>query len=260
MKNLKLSKRSYLVAFSIVMILNVCLGIFLIRNVLAQTSDDKLKNQLPIKVEVVEQKDNPILITVINVDNSAESYQKINYAVQNIGNKSIRGYVVWGSGKNTGKIITNFLPTKLFQPNASFTEELFIERENLKSDGKISLTIDYVAFEDGSSWGEDTQGQSEQINGGCVGAATAAEQFVKIIENKDEATLNNIMKKPLLEVEIPLPEGFKNKSEKWQTGFRGGYKSIISYIKKQQDKGGKELLESLNEIKQNLQSERRQGQ
>lgn len=260
MKKLKFNNKSYLVAFVFVMVLNVCLATFLMRNVLAQTSENKFKDQPPIVVEVAEQKDNPLLSTVINVDNSAESYQKVNISFQNITSKSIRGYVISVSNKNTGKMIISFLPTKSFQPNDIYMQEIVVERENLKLDKNLSLVIDYVKFDDGSFWGENAQGQSEHIAGGIAGARVAAEKLKNLIEKNDEKNIKLLLEKPLLALEVSLPDDFKNKSEKWQNGFRGGYKSIIGFMKSQKDKGGEELLEKLNNIITNSEIERGQNQ
>jgi len=237
------------------MLSNICLLVFLMSSVLAQSSDEKLKNQ-PIIAGVVSQDGSPLQITVVNVDNSAPDYQLVNFTVQNTGNKSVRGYVIEGANKNTGKIITNFFPAKLFQATVTFTEELLIERENIKSDKTLSLSIDYVEFEDGSSWGKDTQSQSENIAGGRVGAEAAVEQLKKLVEKRDSAALTALLKNNLAELEVSLPETSGNKSEKWKSGFRSGYKSIISFLKVHRDKGDNELLERLEEVRKNLQAER----
>jgi hypothetical protein len=258
MKNIKLSKRTYLVAFAFVMLLNALIAAFLFRTVLAQTSDSKLKNQTPITVEVVKQTNNPLLITIVNVDNSNQNYQMINYSVQNISNKSIRGYVTEARSENSGKISTDFFPAKLFQTGITYNEELIVERENIKLNKNLSLLIDYVEFEDGSYWGEDTQGQSEQIAGGLVGAKMAIEYFESFIENRELLNLRTLMDKPLKDIEITLPEISKSKNEKWQDGFRNGYKSIIGFVKNQKGKSDEQILSKLNEIKENIQPERRQ--
>lgn len=258
MKINEYSKKTYLIGFAFLMLLNICLAVFLIKSVLAQTSDEKLKNQSSIVAQVANQDESPLSIRVINVDNSNQDYQIVNFIVQNTGNKPVRGYVINGANKNTGKIITNFLPTKLFELNAVFTEELFVERENIKSDKNLLLSVDYVKFADDGSWGEDTQGQSERIAGGIAGAIDAIEQLRKIIEKRETVILRTALKKDLAEVEVALPETFRTKGENWKSGFRTGYKSIISFLKSQQDKSDEELLMKLKEIRESLQVERKE--
>jgi hypothetical protein len=253
MKNLKLNKKTYTLAFIVVTILNVVLAGFLLRTVLAQTDNKTYKNQPSIVAVSAKQNDSPLLITVVNVDNSNPRYQIVNFTIQNITNKPIRGYVILGGSGSSGKVITNFLPAKSFQPSAIVTEELLIERENIKSDKPFSLSVDYVEFENGNFWGEDSEGQSEQIAGGRAGAEAAADQFINLIDKRETATMDETMKKPLSEVEVRIPETFKDKNEKWQNGFSNGYKGIISFLKNQREKSDDETLKKLREIRKNLQ-------
>jgi hypothetical protein len=250
MKKLNLSKRTYLIAFTFVMLLNSLLAVFLFRTVLAQNSGSNLRNQPPVIAEVVRQTDNPLLITVMNVDNSNPNYQLVNYTVQNMSNKPVKGFVIWGDGKNTGQISTNFFPTKFFQIGASYTEELYIDRENIKRQKNfpflINLSVDYVEFDDGSFWGKDTQGQSEHIAGAFTGAEIATEQLKGLIANQERAVLATILEKQLVDVEVPLPDAFKDRSEKWQKGFRNGYKSIVSFLKSQKNVNNEEFLKKLD--------------
>lgn len=254
------SNKKYLMAFILVMLLNIVIGVFLLQTVIAQKSADDFRNQLPIVAKVAFQENSPLLITVVNIDNSNTSYQVANYTLQNISGKSIRGYVIWGGEENAGKVTTNFLPARAFQNNTIHTEELIIERANIKPEKTISLTVDYVEFDDGSSWGEDILGQSEHIAGGRAGAEAAAEQLKNIIEKRESAVLSSMLKQPLVDLEVPLPEIYKSKSEKWQDGFRNGYKSIVGFIKSMQEGKEEELIKKLGEIKNNLQKERRKSQ
>jgi len=241
--------KKYLFAFVAVTALNLMLGAFLIHKSFGQTS--KYADQKPLTVEVTAQNDSPLRITFTNIDNSASSFQSIDYAVQNVSSKPIIGYVIWAKGKNTGKIATNFFPTKSFQANVIYTEDLFVERENVKTDEVLSILVDYVEFEDGSSWGNNAQGQSEHITGGRAGVKAAAEQLYDLISNKKMEDLTAILNTELVDIEVPFLENAPN--DKWRNGFRSGYKSTISFLKNQRGKNEKELLEKLNEVKKNIQ-------
>lgn len=86
--NFQINKK-YFIALSIVMLLNLILGGFLIHNVLAQQTELVIKDQPPVKVEVESQKDSPLLITILNVDNSDDIFQIANYTIQNVSDKPI---------------------------------------------------------------------------------------------------------------------------------------------------------------------------
>ncbi|HMS42941.1 MAG TPA: hypothetical protein PKE69_22110 [Pyrinomonadaceae bacterium] len=259
MKKFKLSKRVFLTAFVFIMILNISLVYVLINGVFAQSSDEKWKNQLPISVEISRQIESPLKITLINVDNSNLNYQAVNYSVQNTTNKAIRGFVILGSGKRIGRIITSFFPIKTLQPGSILNEQYVIERENIESKEELTLTVDFVDFVDGTFWGEDTQGQSEQILGQKVGAISATEQFINQIERNEFESLNDLMNKKLIDFEVSIPNIFNNKSENWRKGYISGYKSIISFLKSQQGSEKNEILKRLRETKRVLESERREN-
>lgn len=245
--------RTYLMAFVVVTVLNVALAVYLLQISFAQTNENRFKDQPPVKVELTTQSDSPLRITVINVDNSETSSQTVNFTIQNISNKLIKGYVILGSGK----IVTHFFPVKSFQPRAFNRDELSLERENIKTDEPFLLSIDYVEFDDGSSWGEDKQRQSDNIAGGRAGVKAATEQLKKIINQREITTLTAFFEIQLADVDVPLPESVQ--SEKWQSGFRNGYKSIVGFLKGQREKGVEELSKKLDEIRDN-QIERRQKQ
>ena len=258
MKNHQSNKRNgkkYLVTFIAVTALNLVLGAFLIHKSSGQTN--KHADQKLLIVEVTAQNDSPLRIMLIDIDNSALSAQKVNYTIQNIANKPVKGYVVWAKGKHTGKISTNFFPTKSFQPGAFYPEELFLERENIKPDESLSLSIDYVEFEDGSSWGEDAQGQSEHLIGARAGAEVAVKELRSLINNRETAALTALLEKNLVDIDVSLPKTVQ--SEKWQRGFTNAYKAIVGVLHNQRGQGHNELLKKLDEI-ESLQTKGRQKQ
>ena len=258
MKNHQSNKRKgkkYLVTFIAITALNLVLGAFLIHKSSGQTN--KHADQKPLIVEVIAQNDNPLRIMLIDIDNSALSVQKVNYTIQNIANKPVRGYVIWAKGKNTGKITTNFFPTKSFQPGTVYTEELSVEREGIKPDESLSLSIDYIEFEDGSSWGEDIQGQSEHLIGARAGVEVAVKELRSLINNRETAALTALLEKNLVDVDVSLPKTAQ--SEKWRTGFTDAYKAIVGFLNNQRGQGHNELLKKLDEI-ESLQTKGRQKQ
>ena len=260
MKNELLSARNgkrYLIAITAVSVINIALMSFLLHTSFGQATD-KFTDQQPLKIEVAVQDICPLKITLVDVDNSDSSFQKINYAVQNVSGKPITGYVIWESGKSTGKVATNFFPIKPFQASVIYTGESFVERENIKDDENVSLSVDYVEFADGSSWGNDTQGQSKHIAGGRAGVNAAAEQLSDLIGKGEVGVLTALLKRDLVDIEVPLSGTAQN--DKWQYGFRSGYKSAVSFLNKHWGKEDKEILEKLNEVRKYVQIKRGQEQ
>jgi uncharacterized protein with PQ loop repeat len=241
MKNFKLGKKTYLIGFAFVMLLNICLTFFLIKGVLAQTSDNKTKNQPPIVAETTRQNDSPLRITIINVDNSNKDYQEINYTVRNVSNKSIRAYVVLNNSKingDRGTTIRRF-GTTLFQPGEFDKGWLSEERSLIKSDDVLFLSIDYVEFADGAFWGKDTARQSEYIAGSRAGWKEMVRQL-KLLYNQKGTSLTDFLKRDATEIN-PLSID-SSQTSKWQDGFRSGYRAAASTLQKTYKNQGADLI------------------
>ncbi len=235
------------------MSLNICLTAFLIQNVLAQTSNDKLKDQPPIVAEVVGQKDCPLRIMVVNVDNSSLTHQEIIYSLQNVSNKSIRAYTLLGDDKSSGKIMTSFFVAKLFQASGSITNSLPVERLNIKEGETIFLSIDYIEFEDGRSWGKDTVGKSEEIAGERDGVKAAIKQLKDLIKNQNAnsaVSVTNFLKQDIQEIPVGVPK--INQSDEWKKAFRIGYKTVISILQDMSEQGSENLTKKLDELEKNI--------
>lgn len=242
----RFSKKTHLLGFVFVMLANLCLTIFLIQNILAQTSDDKFKDQPPIIAKVLKQNESPLFITLIDVDNSNPNYQSVNYTVQNITNKPIRAFTLTGISKSTGKIITRYLTVKLFQPTELDNGEIIVERENIKLNEVLALSIDYVEFEDGSSWGKDYYQQSEKIVGERAGRKEVIRKLKDLVTSNDLAALSAFLDQDLSN--IIVPETNSNQTDIWQKGFQFGYKSTIFSLQRIEKQNIKELSSKLNEM------------
>lgn len=222
--------------FCVIFILFFCQSLF------AQVADEKLKQtDETISVEVLSQKDSPVLITFLNVENSASSYQLINYTLQNLSDKPIRGLVILHEGAST-----SFFSNKLFQPGQVIYSETAIEKENIKRKNTVALSVDYVEFMDESAWGSDTRKLSEIIAGNREGQKQAIKDLKEIIKNNDTRALTKLLEQKVTELVVSIPD--ESKSDKWQRGFMGSYRGIVFTFQKQQDKDIKSISEKLDEM------------
>lgn len=206
-----------------------------------QKSADKFKDQSPTSAEVLLQTDSPIFLSVVNIDNSDSLFQKVNFTMQNISNKSIRAYTLVGRN-----ITTSIFTKKLFQPEQVNNEEYYEERANIKPNMVISLSIDYVEFEDGTSWGADIRRQSEHIAGFKNGETIAIEKFRELIKNRDLKTLQTLFQQKLTQINAPIADS--KQTEKWQRGFEQGYKSVIFNLRGNKEQDLNALSKQLDEI------------
>lgn len=249
MKNkIQLKNKKYLFLFVLVMILNVVLAGILLRSSMGQTKTD-FSSQKPVKVEVVEQKDSPLRITVVDVDNSGAIHQEIICSLQNVSGKSMRGYVLLADGQKSnkgGKIITSFFAAKLFPANGSEVDSVPIERMNITEDETFLLSIDYVEFTDGSSWGTDSAGKSKEIAGERAGIRAALDHLKNLLKSQNANDIANYLKQDIVDFPVTAPD--VNKPDEWQRGFRLGYKTVISTLQRLPDQKIENFSKKLDEI------------
>lgn len=239
-------RKMYLTPLIFVTVLNLGLGAFLLHTVFGQTPDDSFRDQAPIIAEVLSQKECPLLITVINVDNSAPDYQRVNFVVQNISSKPVRAYALLGNRKTGGKIITTTFATKLLQPNEAKTDDFFEERVNIKPSEVLTFSIDYVEFDGAESWGDDIQKKSKQIAGERAGRKVAIQYFKDLIKNQDTKSLTRLMEGEIAQMTAPSPDA--EQDEEWQKGFQRGYKSVVAILRRNKKEGIETLSKDLAEM------------
>jgi hypothetical protein len=233
---------SYLPLLSFVTTLSLLLTAFLVTDSFGQTSENTYRNQASLEVEVTEQTDSPLLIVLSNVDNSAESYQIINFTIQNVSSKNIRAYVTLNSFEKSGGAsgISTSIFDKPFEPR-NITQDSHTEaRANIHSTDKLYLTLDYVEFDDGSSWGKDSEKQSEYIAGTFEGQRNAVIQIKDLLIAQNKNALSDFLKQQPDAVKPPVDES--KGTEKWRRGFSSGYKSILFRLKIAYEKNGVEAV------------------
>ncbi|MGI8884503.1 MAG: hypothetical protein ACR2IA_09705 [Pyrinomonadaceae bacterium] len=239
MKNIKLSKRTYLVAFAFVMMLNAFLAIFLLRTVLAQTSDKKFRKQPPITAEVVRQDDSPLTVTIINVDNTAESDQTVNYAAQNTGLKKIKAYVLlYADESGVGGASIKFF--QAFSSGQTIQSSISKGRLNIETNSKIFLSLDYIEFEDGSSWGKNSQSQSDYIGGYNEGQKGAVKEIRELLTNTNKNAVSDLLQRQVTDTNPSSVNN--NKPDKWQYGFVSGYRSVLARLQIVYENNGLEAI------------------
>jgi hypothetical protein len=251
MKINEYSKKTYLIGFVFVILLNICLTIFLIKSVLAQTSD--ISKQKPLIVEIVAQNESPAVITSSSVDNTAELYQTVNYSVQNVSSKKIRAFVLLhadqsGIGGTSTSFFQSFIPGQIIQN--SFIEE----RSNIKSNDKIFLSFDFVVFQDGSSWGRNSQKQSEYIFGHIEGQKDAVKYVKPLLADTNKDAVSKLLLQQLTDINPPALDG--KKTAEWQRGFAVGYRFVIGRLQFAYEKQGMEAVRlKLEEVEKSIKAE-----
>jgi hypothetical protein len=202
--------------------------------------------QKTITVDVIVQPDCPVSINVLAIDNSNTNAQQVSVALQNVGTKSISGFVLTQRDSNKSEITsTSYLP-RLFAPSQVMNQFIVIDNRNVRPDGKNELSVDYVRFVDGSSWGDDTAGQSERISGYLAGYRSGISFANSIIKN-DEDALTHLLREEITNVNPPSVD--QSKPGLWRGGFVIGYRTVISRLQRTfEEKGINAVAGKLEEI------------
>lgn len=176
----------------------------------------------PFQVLVKSQPDSPLLVSLSKTQNLPEP--ELDLLVQNKGDKVIRAYtiaheVVSKHSKAEGINFRNLRAVEnLFLPNQSVTEivEGFTQ-PNSEPIESINVYIDFVEFDDGTTWGQDKFQSAELLAGQRAGAHAALDYLNKSQKEGGVMALTRIGK--LNSIPIAAPP---NHSAQWLEGFRSG--------------------------------------
>lgn len=239
MKNEKLSK--YKIAFKFLTLLNLVMVVFLFEHVVAQNNSASSQNQATIIARVIPQSDSPLQISIIRVENSAPSFQSVIFSVRNVSNQPIRAFTITGEN-----IITYSFAAKMLFPGEIYESSMEVERNSIKAGTESLLSVDYVEFERGNSWGRDLAGKSKQIREERVGRIYAIRFLKDLLRNGNTSAIANILNQEVSKMSVPRPQ--INLDSDGEKGFRRGFKGIISILQKNENKSLDSISKKLNEL------------
>lgn len=219
-------------------VVNVLLMVFLLKTAPAQSFVSLAsQEQEPLRVTAVAPDDSPLTLAVVRTEFSVASQHTITFDLLNTSAKSIRAYSLTGSNhRGVSKMRTTFRVRNLIYPGESVQDEWFEVSENLSGNEPYSLTVDYVSYSDGTSWGADTQGQSETIAGYFAGQAKAVKAIRIYLDDRQLSAITDLIK---LQQSAGVPiDVDSTRNAKWQTGFRDGYNGVLSHLRFALEKEG----------------------
>lgn len=196
-----------------------------------------------INVEVQTQSGVPLTIGSVVVTPSDPKQPVFSYEVINSGDKPISAYairhdVTVDSVQTSGVTFTSMW---------SYNSLLYPQARNPENSGstaygaavnKVVLSVDFVEFADGSTWGADTFKMSEKLAGQRAGGRAA------LTELRDKSKKHGLKAvSDAIDEEIVLtPES--DKSRIWKVGFEEGVRIVRVRLQHAKRKGGSSALES----------------
>jgi hypothetical protein len=199
-----------------------------------------------LTVQIQPQPQSPLQISSTKILSSDPFSPNIEFTVTNKGGKGIRAYTVTreletDGGSRKAAIFTQLTNQReILQPGQSRSGGIKESYSPVFVNGVV-LSIDFVEFDDGGTWGKDTYNSAERLAGQRAGGRNALEHLRKVREEKGATALLEAIESE--GGEIATSEGH---SAEWQDGFKSGVALAHFRLKKaSQENGVKGVEEEL---------------
>ncbi len=214
----------------------------------AVKTEVKFVEDKKINLEIASQSDSPILISGTYIDQLGDLRQILRYSWQNNSTKSIRSATVALSDRSGGHqsstgFVVSVAPGKVAESGAY--------PEGADFSKGVKIKVDFVLFTDGTSWGEDINGESATNFGyetGLKDSVSIVREALRTGRTKDLATL---LSKQLSDADIVSLTG--NEDSKWRTGYRFGFNLTVSKLQIEEKQHGRTGMEkTLTELENSI--------
>jgi hypothetical protein len=184
----------------------------------------------PPSVRVKPQAGAALVISSANVGASEEDGALVEIKVANVGDKPVRAFTVRqdeaGGSQSTRVTLVNMIADdELIHPGQ--TKDIVTDAGGTG----LVLSLDFVEFTDGTTWGPDAYKTSEKLAGQRAGRGAAASHFSDQLKaGGPEKVIEAINLDS-----VPVPEG---RSREWQDGFQTGVGIVKNRLSAAREQGG----------------------
>lgn len=199
-------------------------------------------------VSVSEQEGAPLRVLSTSVESAEPRAFRLKVIVQNQSLKEIRAYAitsVTATEKEQGGN-TNFINLTRRDGIWRPTEVRPIEVSDCQDEPirSVKLTVDFVEFSDGTTWGPDANNSRDLLAGQREGARAERQRMRQLLKSKGRAAVAEVINSDD-RGEVEAPDG-SNRSEKWLIGFRAGVGSIRARLKEALQSGAEKMERELD--------------
>ncbi|MBC7932779.1 MAG: hypothetical protein H7Z38_19630 [Rubrivivax sp.] len=191
-----------------------------------------------LTLRIESQPQSPLQFSSTNILSSDPFSPKIEFTVTNTGAKGIRAFtvsreVVTDAGSRRAAILTNLTTQrKVLQPGQSKSDTVN-EPYSPVPISSIILSIDFVEFVNGETWGKDAYKSGERLAGQRAGGRAAYEHFRQLLTRKGSSAL---LKAITSEGDELVPP--QQNSPEWQDGFKTGVGLVRLRFNRAKKEGG----------------------
>lgn len=223
-------------------VLVTCLVSLTNRREIAGSTNDQ-KASVP-SLSVQSQPDSPLRINILSYDSSDPRTPEVIYEVINISTKPISAYTVSqetvrGNEKSRGTLLSDLaLSNIVLQPGEYSTESITYQPLSDKP-SQVTLSVDFVEFDDGATWGPNLYKSDAVFAGQHAGAREARKQILTVYKSRGlQEALKYIETNP--GGDAPSL-GF---SPDWEGGFKRGYSFTSKRLKVMLNSGDMKKVEA----------------
>jgi hypothetical protein len=195
----------------------------------------------PPRISVEQQPDSPLLISSIYMTSPDPFKPQYGYTIANIKDKPIRAYAIkedirFGERQaGTSGVDLSHLPSLklLLQPNQSRSISADNSSKYTQPVNEIILSVDFVEFSDGSTWGNDSFNSAQRLAGQRAGGKAALKRFRESLKTGEPDSLTDaIIQDDVIQSDNQVS------SQDWHEGFQTGVGIVRNRLKEAKRKGG----------------------
>lgn len=192
----------------------------------------------PPALSVEAQPDSPLRLSFQRYELTRPDEPEVVIDVVNVGSKAVRAYTIsetTAAGDDTSRSAAMndyYLSASMLRPGQLTTESLgFSARPDKQT--RITVSVDYVEFADGTTWGADLYKAHDRLGGRRAGTRKAVEHLIKILEAGGPQAVMDAIAGGAPDFAPPLghPSG-------WEEGFREGLTATASQLRHVTKDGG----------------------
>lgn len=187
---------------------------------------------LPAGMRVAERADAPVTVTLNGVQMVSRDQAALNYSVTNLSRNNIRALVIVGP---TAMIKYSAILGAPLRPGAA---EAFNAGSLLtkKVRNPYEIAVDFVLFDDGTTWGPNSTGDGDQLIGVYDGQKAAYTDAIRFTEAANERDVMAWLHSEDIARNPPGIGRILNK--KWRAGYLYGYTEAHELFKRDYERRG----------------------
>ena len=203
----------------------------------------KRDTQIATQLIIREQKNPPLRLSLDKGESFTATTPQLNVLVTNISARPIRAYAVRydlfaDESHSGGADLTNKESMhSVLLPGHSEVAGIG-EGTYTKPIDRVEVSIDFVEFTDGATWGPDTYKHGEQLAGMRIGAQTASKLFNKILKSGGPVAVINSIESSGADIVPP-----SDHSPEWIKGFEIGISAVRERLRHAYTEGGPTRIE-----------------